>query len=160
MFLASLYFKQYGPRSLWPQETVCKDYQQTTLVGKDWIFKCECFSIYINTDGTKESKYIWKKKTFLHFFSTYYVRFNNHNHDCSRRHNFVTSFLIFTKNKVWYFMRIVYLQTILMKYHVLFVILEKNSKIWNCRLLQIIGSALWIKETLYWIFFTIYEFPF
>ena len=46
----------------------------------------------------------------------------------------------FQKNKVWYFMRIVCQQTILMKYHALFVIFEKG-KIWNCRLLQIIGGA-------------------
>ena len=36
-------------------------------------------------------------------------------------------------------MRIVCQQTILMKYHTLFVIFEKSSEIWNCRLLQIIG---------------------
>ena len=29
-----------------------------------------------------------------------------------------------------------------MKYHALFIIFEKNSKIWNCRLLQIIHGAL------------------
>ena len=39
-------------------------------------------------------------------------------------------------------MRIVCQQTILMKCHALFVIFEKNSKIWNCRLLQIIDGAL------------------
>ena len=39
-------------------------------------------------------------------------------------------------------MRIVCQQTILMKYHALFVIFEKSGKIWNCRLLQIIGGAL------------------
>ena len=39
-------------------------------------------------------------------------------------------------------MRIVCQQTILMKYHALLVIFEKNGKIWNCRLLQIIGGAL------------------
>ena len=33
-----------------------------------------------------------------------------------------------------------------MKYHVLFVIFEKNSKIWNYRLLQIIGGALRAKD--------------
>ena len=44
-------------------------------------------------------------------------------------------------------MRIVCQQTILMKY-ALFVIFEKKSgKIWNCRLLQIIGGALWVKVT-------------
>ena len=32
------------------------------------------------------------------------------------------------KNKVWYFMRIVCQQTILMKYHALFVIFEKAAK--------------------------------
>ena len=36
-------------------------------------------------------------------------------------------------------MRIVCQQTIPMKY-AFFVIFEKNSKIWNCRLLQIIGG--------------------
>ena len=41
-------------------------------------------------------------------------------------------------------MRIVCQQTILMKYHALFVIFEKSSKILNCRLLQIIGGALWV----------------
>ena len=56
--------------------------------------------------------------------------------------NFSTSFRIFEKkNKVWYCMRIVCQQTILMKYHALFFFL-KNGKIWNCRLLQIIGFAL------------------
>ena len=34
-------------------------------------------------------------------------------------------FLNFWKNKVWYFIRIVCQQTILMKYHALFVIFEK-----------------------------------
>ena len=29
-----------------------------------------------------------------------------------------------------------------MKYHALLVIFEKSRKIWNCRLLQIIGGAL------------------
>ena len=33
-------------------------------------------------------------------------------------------------------------QTILMKYHALFVTFEKSSKILNCCLLQIIGGAL------------------
>ena len=33
-----------------------------------------------------------------------------------------------------------------MKYHALFVIFEKNCKIRNCRLLQIIGGALWVKD--------------
>ena len=32
-----------------------------------------------------------------------------------------------------------------MKYHALLVIFEKNSKIGNCRLLQIIGGALRVK---------------
>ena len=39
-------------------------------------------------------------------------------------------------------MRIVCWQTILMKYHALCFIFEKSSKIWNCRLLQIVGGAL------------------
>ena len=42
--------------------------------------------------------------------------------------NFGTSYLIFEKNKVWYFMRIVCRQTILMKYHGLFVFFEKAAK--------------------------------
>ena len=42
--------------------------------------------------------------------------------------NFETYFPIFEKNKVWYFMRIVCQQTILMKYHALFVIFEKATK--------------------------------
>ena len=42
--------------------------------------------------------------------------------------NFSTSFSIFEKNKVWYFMRIVCKQTILMKYNALFVIIEKAAK--------------------------------
>ena len=42
-------------------------------------------------------------------------------------------------------MRIVCQQTILMKYHALFIIFEKAAKIGNCRLLQIIGGALWVK---------------
>ena len=54
----------------------------------------------------------------------------------------------FQKNKVWYFMRIVCQQTILTKYHALFVIFEKKRKIWNCRLLKIIGGALWV--TILW----------
>ena len=53
-----------------------------------------------------------------------------------------TSFqFLFKKNKVWNFMRIVCQQTILVKYHVLIVILEKNTTIWNCRLLQILRGA-------------------
>ena len=39
--------------------------------------------------------------------------------------NFATSFLIFENNTLWYFMRIVCQQTILMKYHALFVNLKK-----------------------------------
>ena len=31
-----------------------------------------------------------------------------------------------------------------MKYHVLFIIFWKSSKIWNCHLLQILGGALWV----------------
>ena len=31
-----------------------------------------------------------------------------------------------------------------MKYHALFVIFKKSSKILNCRLLQLIGGALWV----------------
>ena len=55
---------------------------------------------------------------------------------------FATFFSIFEENKVRYFMRIVCQQTILMKYHALFVIFLKSGKIWNCRLLQIVGGAL------------------
>ena len=48
-------------------------------------------------------------------------------------------------------MRIVCQQTILMKCHSLFVIFEKSGKIWNCRLLQIIGGALSVNSSvLYW----------
>ena len=43
-------------------------------------------------------------------------------------------------------MRIVWQQTILMKYHSLFVIFWKFGKIWYCRLLQFIGGALWVKS--------------
>ena len=39
-------------------------------------------------------------------------------------------------------MRIVCQQTILIKYHALFI---KSGKIWNCRLMQIIGGALLVK---------------
>ena len=39
-------------------------------------------------------------------------------------------------------MRISCEQTILMKYHALFIIFEKTAKFLNCRLLQIIGGAL------------------
>ena len=58
--------------------------------------------------------------------------------------NFVTSLLIFERNKEWYFMRIVCKQTILMKYHALFVILKMRQSL-NCRLQQNIGDALWVK---------------
>ena len=45
-------------------------------------------------------------------------------------------------------MSIVCQQMILMKYHSLFVIFGKKSgKIWNGRLLQIIGGALWANHT-------------
>ena len=40
----------------------------------------------------------------------------------------ILDFPIFQLNKVWYFMRIVCQQTILMKYHALFVIFEKAAK--------------------------------
>ena len=42
--------------------------------------------------------------------------------------NFWVIFINFRKNKAWYYMRIVCQQTILMKYHVLFVIFEKATK--------------------------------
>ena len=40
-----------------------------------------------------------------------------------------TSFPIFENNKVWYFKRIVCQQTILMKYHALFIIFEKQQNL-------------------------------
>ena len=43
-------------------------------------------------------------------------------------------------------MRIVCQQTILMKYHALFVIFEKAEKILNCRLLQNTGGALRVQN--------------
>ena len=43
-------------------------------------------------------------------------------------------------------MRIVCQQTIFMKYHALFVIFEKAAKFFGCRLLQIIGGALRVKN--------------
>ena len=42
-------------------------------------------------------------------------------------------------------MRIICQQTIPMKYHALFVIFKKKGKIFNCRLLQIIGGTLRVK---------------
>ena len=33
-----------------------------------------------------------------------------------------------------------------MKYHALFFIFEKVAKFWNCRLLQILGGALWVNN--------------
>ena len=42
--------------------------------------------------------------------------------------NFATFLLIFERNKEWYFMRIVCQQTILIKYHNLFVNFEKVAK--------------------------------
>ena len=33
-----------------------------------------------------------------------------------------------------------------MKYHASFVIFEKGARFGNCRLLQIIGSALWVNR--------------
>ena len=41
-------------------------------------------------------------------------------------------------------MKIVCQQTILVKYHALYVIFEKVEIFWNCRLLQIKGGALWV----------------
>ena len=41
---------------------------------------------------------------------------------------FCDIFPSFDKNKVWYFMKIVCQQTILLKYHALFVIFEKAAK--------------------------------
>ena len=57
--------------------------------------------------------------------------------------NFATSFLIFEKIRFaisW--------ESILMKYHALFVIFEKAAKFEICRLLQIIGGALSTKQLL------------
>ena len=42
--------------------------------------------------------------------------------------DFAKSFPISDKNKVWYYMRIVCQQTILIKYHALLVIFEKAAK--------------------------------
>ena len=39
------------------------------------------------------------------------------------------NFPLFRKNKAWYFMRIVCQQTILMKYHALFIILKKQQNL-------------------------------
>ena len=60
---------------------------------------------------------------------------------------FCNIFLNFQKNKVWFFLRIVCQQTILVKYQALFVIFE-SGKIWNCHLLQIKGGTLWVKKDL------------
>ena len=52
-------------------------------------------------------------------------------------------------------MRTVCQQAILIKYHALFVIMKKR-KVWNCRLLQIIGGALMVKAlppSVSWIYF-------
>ena len=49
----------------------------------------------------------------------------------------MTSFLIFEKNK---------LQTILMKYALFFIFEKKTGKILNCRLLHIVGWALWVNK--------------
>ena len=43
-------------------------------------------------------------------------------------------------------MRIVCQQTNLMKYHDLYVVFEKSNTIRNCRLLQMVGGALWVNE--------------
>ena len=65
----------------------------------------------------------------------------NLNHDCSRRQ--ILRHLS-KKNKVCYFMRIVCQQKILMKYHALFVIFEKQQ---NFKLSSAAnkGGALWVK---------------
>ena len=54
--------------------------------------------------------------------------------------NFATSFPIFEKNKVRYFMRIICQQTIFMKYYALLVLSEKASNL-KLSLLQIVGGA-------------------
>ena len=51
---------------------------------------------------------------------------------------FVTSFLVFEKNKVWYFMRSRRFSWNIIPY----LLISKRGKIWNCRLLQIISGAL------------------
>ena len=61
--------------------------------------------------------------------------------------NLATSFLIFEKNKVWYFMRVTFQQTT-HDISCLICYFWKSSKIWNCRLLQIIDGALWVKMSL------------
>ena len=48
-----------------------------------------------------------------------------YNHDCSRRN--IRHLSKFSKNKVRHFMRIVFLQAILMKYHAFFAIFEKAA---------------------------------
>ena len=45
-----------------------------------------------------------------------------------------------------------------MKHHTLFVIFEKSSKIFNCRLLQIKGGALGLKDALYFLYLLIWPF--
>ena len=56
--------------------------------------------------------------------------------------NVATFSPIFDKNKVWYYMRIVCQQTILMKYALLVIFEKAEKKNWNCCLLQIIGGTL------------------
>ena len=66
--------------------------------------------------------------TYRFDFQTYPLK---HQSLLQQTSNFASSFLIFEKNKVWYFMRIVCQQTILMKYHALFIIFEIEAKFEN-----------------------------
>ena len=63
--------------------------------------------------------------------------------------NFVTSFVIFEKNKVRYFMNIVCQQTFLIIYHVLFVIFEKKTAKIESFAAENLGDALRVKRTSY-----------
>ena len=60
------------------------------------------------------------------------------------------SFLIFQRNKEWYGMMIFYENCLMEddshKISCLIGYFWKRDKIWNCRLLQIIGGALWVKR--------------
>ena len=67
--------------------------------------------------------------------------------------NFVTYILIFEGNTEWHSMRIVCQQTILMKYHSLFVIFEKAARfeiVVCCRLhVALYGLTIWWSEFIY-----------
>ena len=104
--------------------TVCKGYQQTTLVGKvlrvaTWVCHYELWqncSSFITP--LHQCILMW-------IFSWLTLKVQSW---LQQTTNFVTSFLIFEKNKVWYFIRIVCQQTILMKCHALFLIFENAAK--------------------------------